>query len=155
MSAIFWTAEDVQSAVRSVSQGILGYLAGALLLPPEDYLLGGFARPQHSTQHRQPKNSKRAEQPKQRENPEKAFRSDEALKRYLFIQCRMLVDYGRPETPTFSPGQQVGPIFPCRSCGRLVYIGLQAIGSLASPFCPSSGSTGSCDRILPTVMLPL
>jgi hypothetical protein len=35
----------------------------------------------HSTQHRQPKNSKRAEQPKQRENREKAFRSDEALKR--------------------------------------------------------------------------
>ena len=35
----------MQSAVRSVSQAIPGYLAGALLLPPEDYLLGGFARP--------------------------------------------------------------------------------------------------------------
>ena len=45
VSAIFWTAEGVQSAVRSVSQAIPGYLAGALLLPPEDYLLGGFARP--------------------------------------------------------------------------------------------------------------
>jgi hypothetical protein len=35
----------------------------------------------HSTQRRQRKNSKRAEQPKQRENREKAFRSDEPLKR--------------------------------------------------------------------------
>jgi hypothetical protein len=43
--------------------------------------------PKHSTQHRQPKNNKRAEQHKERENPEKGFRTDEARKR-LPKRCR-------------------------------------------------------------------
>src|SRR5262249_18834826 len=49
--------------------------------PHEQRMNGTTSPPQHSTRHRQPKDNSRAGKPKQRENREKAFRSDKALKR--------------------------------------------------------------------------
>ncbi len=49
--------------------------------PHEQRMNGTTSPPQHSARHGQTKDRKRAEQPKRRENPQKAFRSDEMVKR--------------------------------------------------------------------------